>query len=89
MRTGGALYQIFAKPNTPRKNSRKNRQFLSRITSKAMQHTFKSGNQKTNNSFTLKNRCIYLRKGAFTFAHYEIFATPPTFYAFISRARPE
>jgi hypothetical protein len=72
MRTGGALYQIFTKPNTPRKNSRKNRQFLSQITSKAMQHTFKSGNQKTNNSFTLKTRCIYLRNGAFTFAHYAL-----------------
>ena len=38
-----------------------------------MQHTFKSGNQKTNNAFTLKNRCIYLRNGAFTFAHYDFF----------------
>ena len=73
MRTAGALYQISAKANTPRKNSRKNRQFLSRITSKAMKHTFKSGNQKTKNAFTLENRCIYLRNGAFTFAHYAFF----------------
>ena len=25
---------------------------------------------KADNAFTLKNRCIYLRNGAFTFAHY-------------------
>ena len=61
------------KANLPPKGLRAlqfDRQFLSRITSKAMKHTFKSGNQKTKNAFTLKNRCIYLRNGAFTFSHY-------------------
>ena len=74
MRTAGALYQISAKPNTSRKNSRKNRQSCPESPQKLCYRLSNQATKRPTMTSHCRSRCIYLRNGAFTFARYD---SPP------------